>query len=212
MSEWGKIIFLALGLSFILTFPFKTLFKSVFMGGGLLLGVLFVYSYVGNGPVRQAYQQEIRAAEQAKSLLKSFKNTDAVIEALKQKLNHDRNNAKGWYLLGRVYMTQKKWHDAANSFKKAEKLAPKNTDYAVGYVMSLCEGDPGKMSEQHRNTLKKMLRGDPNQGDILMFLGMDAHLRHDVTLAKVYWERLLKLLPRDSEQATMIHQTLLDYH
>ncbi len=73
----------------------------------------------------------------AKDFLKQFKTPEQVIEKMREHLEKDPNSAKGWYLLGRLYVSTNKLESAVSAFKKASMLEPDNLLYQTQYSQLL---------------------------------------------------------------------------
>ena len=85
-------------------------FKPKF--GSLLVIVLVISStgfYLFWGAPGDWIEHQAKLEQQAKvkKAMQEFKSPEAVITALKNRLAQSPNSAKGWYLLGRLYQSQK---------------------------------------------------------------------------------------------------------
>jgi cytochrome c-type biogenesis protein CcmH len=207
MFELGLMGFalLVMGLVILPVRSSKKLSWIVGLGSLLLMSVC--YLQFGNAVKWRAhFEQQLKLAK-AKQVLKSYKNPDEVIQALKLRLDHTPKSAHGWYLLGRIYASQNRWQLASESFKDAHDLNPGKQAYFVHYVIALWQINQ-HMTPQARRLFIQILSENPNQPDALMFLAMDAYLRHENKLAISYWTRLLALTPADSEEAKMIKKSI----
>ena len=110
-------------------------------------------------------------------------------------------DGEGWALLAHSYIEVGRFPDAVRAFEKAVKLLPPDAqllaDYADAQAMVNNRSFDGKPAE----LIKQALAADPNNLKVLMLAGSEAFARKDYAHAVDYWEKLLKLLPPDSDEA-----------
>lgn len=70
------------------------------------------------------------------AFLAQMKSPEQVIEQLKARLQQEPNSAEGWYLLGRLYLSQQRYLEAQRAFAKAATLAPNNPVILNNYALS----------------------------------------------------------------------------
>ncbi len=193
----------------LLIYPLRHLKKTALVIGlSFLVVSTLCYVQFGNRPVWQAhFEQQLKVA-QAEQVLKSFKNKTEVIQALKARLKHTHESARGWFLLGRLYASQGAWLEASQSFKEAYYLATEKQTFFVEYVIALWQSNHQRMTPKIRRLFQQILTKNPEQADALMFLAMDAYQNHHHKEAIRYWTRLLALVPMGSKDAEMIQQAI----
>tara|TARA_R110000868_G_scaffold235421_1_gene489335 strand:- start:110 stop:646 length:537 start_codon:yes stop_codon:yes gene_type:complete len=96
----------------------------------------------------------------------------SIISRLEQVVNEDSSDAKGWYLLGKMYLKIDKEHDAFQALEKAHQLDKNNINYSVQYYWvkyilnnQLTKKDliflesllQKKMQNENRNKIEKLL-------------------------------------------------------
>jgi cytochrome c-type biogenesis protein CcmH len=69
--------------------------------------------------------------------------TSDQIGVLREQLRQDPDNDRGWFLLGMTYRNGEHFAEAAQAFRRAAELAPRNADYAAyqGEALLLAGGD-----------------------------------------------------------------------
>ncbi len=80
-----------------------------------------------------AQQQDIRARKQ----LARFGTSTEVIAKLREHLRKDPGSAQGWYLLGRLYMSDQRYRQASATFKMADKLRPNDPRILAQYAEAM---------------------------------------------------------------------------
>lgn len=212
MSEWWLLIFLllfSLLAIFLLVYPLR---KRLSVSIGLAL-VLFVSAGLGYGlwggfSQWQLYMQQQNSKKLAQKMLQSIKSPQQLIDRLKAKLDNSPASAKGWYLLGRLYLSDNQSAQAVNAFARACRLDPNNEQYVVNYAQSLWENHQRQFTPEVRLILSKVLDKNPRQADALAMLAMDAYVQKDFDKAVVYWRRLLQILPANGQDAEAIRRMI----
>lgn len=176
----------------------------------LLVLPLLGYHYWGAGADWGNYQQQLAKQEQVQALLTSVKGSpQALIAKLKTRLAQQPESARGWYLLGRLYASQENWQQAHDAYAKAHQLAPTNEQTSINYAQSLWQLNHQQFNEEIRGLFQLVLQKNVNQPDALAMLAMDAFLGHAYQQAIDYWQRLLNIIPPQSEDALAIRKAIV---
>ncbi len=126
---------------------------------------------------------------------------DDMVAGLAAKLEKNPDDAKGWAMLARSYYVMQRMPEAVKAYAKAtEKItddAGLYADYADAMAMSMGRKIEGPAYELVETALKI----DPNQPKALAMAGTAAFYRKDFPGALKHWEKLLPMLPPDSEMA-----------
>ena len=129
--------------------------------------------------------------------------TESGLKALEERLAENPDNPEALLMLARSYVELGRYADGARTYESLTKLIPDEAmlwaDYADALAMTHNSllGGPTKL-------LDRALLLDPNHGKTLALSGSAAMERGDFAAAVRYWEKLLKQIPADSEDAKMI--------
>lgn len=212
--DWYLLIcFLALtifGAGFLI-YPLKTHKKlAVFLTFGLLLGGIFLYCYLGSFNQWHLHLKRQNHNKKVKDILAKYENITQITEKLKATLKDDKNSAKGWYLLGKLYSSQGQWMHAKSAFAKAHFFLPDEKNITINYVESIWHTNNHAPLDNHaKNLLIKILNNDVNQPDCLSLLAMDAYISKDYDLAIKYWKQLQMNVTQNSKEAKMLDKAIL---
>ncbi len=127
---------------------------------------------------------------------------DMVVQ-LKQRLASKPDDGEGWTMLARSYVFLRHYDEASAAYARAAKLLPGNAnvlaDYAdmLAYTTQTLQGEPEKI-------IRQALKADPNHIKALMLAGSAALERQDYRAAIEPWQKILKLVPADSQEASMV--------
>jgi cytochrome c-type biogenesis protein CcmH/NrfG len=108
------------------------------------------------------------------------------------------NDAKAWFLLGRLRAGQGDWKGAHDALLQAYRLNPNDHKAAIFYVETILNNQ-GQLNVFARQILQKVLTQDPNQADALMLLAADAKQHQCYQLAAQYWQKVLPQVPKEEK-------------
>ncbi|RUR13291.1 hypothetical protein [Legionella sp. km772] len=212
MSDGGLMgvlvaLTLSAGIFFVYPLGIKKVAASLF---SLILAALILGAYLSWGGLAQwqTYRHQQESQQQAQQMLKSIKSPDELIRKLRAKLDDTPKSAKGWYLLGRLYNSQNKSKLSLNAFAKAHQFEPENEQYTVNYAHALWQQNNQQFSPEIVAIFNQLLSKNPNQPDALAMLAMKEYMSQEYKLAINYWQKLLKLVPPQSQEALAIHKAI----
>lgn len=210
MNEWLLLLLLTASVvSIAVVLPLrKTPFVASCVGLCTLGLALTGYWLWGGYPKWHAFLVKNQKTAQAKELLKSIGSTDALITKLRTKLDDTPKSAKGWYLLGKLYLREDKLKDAVSCFEKSYQFKPSSELYAVTYGQGLWQLNQYQFNPSVLAVFHKLIKENPNQPDALAMLAMEAYQRDDFAKALFYWQALLQLVPDNSEEAKAIRKAI----
>jgi cytochrome c-type biogenesis protein CcmH len=133
---------------------------------------------------------------------------DQVTQKFLNYLNLHPHDAKGWYLLGRLYLDQGNIVKAAASFKHSFENDPKNSDIMAQYAEALYLLHDQKLTEESLQLVQKVLSQDAKNVTALNLLAMDAFLHHRYQLAMTYWQKLRGQYPENSPEFKTLTQAI----
>lgn len=156
-----------------------------------------LYFWLGT-PAGLEPQPQATEAEQAHPT--TPEQIEAMVAGLAQRLKSEPDNAEGWVMLARSYTALRRYQDASAAYTRAVELLPNNAfllaDHAdmLAMVKRTLQGEPEKI-------ILRALKIDPNNLKALSLAGSAAFERKDYRGAIKWWEKILKLVPPDSQGA-----------
>lgn len=123
---------------------------------------------------------------------------DAVAQ-LEKKLATDPGNFDGMVLLARSYMALEKFDRARDTYAKAVKLKPEETDLSVEYAEAMLRASSDhRFSPEAVAMLENAVAKNPNNQRALFFLGTYQMQENHPADAVVFWEKLLPMVEGDT--------------
>jgi len=157
------------------------------------------YFYLGSS-------QEVAQAESFKSRLadvsqrfKQLGSRSNVIMLLEQKVSQRPNDAKGWYLLGKLYLGVGDYRNAARNLTRANQLKLHDTQTMIALVEARFYSNNRSLSNADKAMLREILKKHPNHLNATNLLAIDAYNKHDYKKAVQLWEGLIEQLPPESD-------------
>jgi cytochrome c-type biogenesis protein CcmH len=179
--------------------------RKVAYGVGVFIpiGVIVFYSVIGNrGGLAQPLPQMTAADQQGGPM--SDQQVAANVEKLAKKLEQNPNDAEGWRMLARSYMSLERYSEAAAAFEHVTALSSSDAsawaDYAEASAMTSGQRLAGKPTE----AINRALQIDPKHQKALDLAGSAAFQAGDYQKAIDYWQKLLVLLRPGSEELRSI--------
>lgn len=131
-----------------------------------------------------------------------------MVARLAARMEQNPDDPKGWVMLGRSYKAMERYAEAARAFGKAEKIVNEDPHLLSEYAEALALSTGGSLRGRPSELLARALRLDPDFPDALVLAGTAAYEREDYAAAASHWERLLRQLPPDSEDAQSLSDSI----
>lgn len=131
-----------------------------------------------------------------------------MVSKLAARLEANPEDTQGWIMLGRSYKAMGRYEESAQAFAKAETLVNDDPHLLAEYAEALAFATGGSLKGRPGALIARALKLDPNHPEALVLAGTAAYEREDFAAAASYWERLLKQLPPDSEDAQMLSESI----
>lgn len=133
-----------------------------------------------------------------------------MVERLATRLESEPGDAEGWQRLGRAYGVLGEREKSAAAYARAGALRPDDLEIALAEALVMLEGQPPSAAFPPRALalLTRVIAAEPRQPAALWHLGVEAAKRGAMAEAAGFWDRLLAVLPADSEDARLVRGAL----
>lgn len=168
----------------------------------VLSGLLY-YFWGGYDRVQQAALVQQRMAEMGDDL-KGKASREKLIHEFEAHLEQNPESAKGWYLLGKLYLHDQRTEEAVKALQKSYKLNPVEVDTQVALAQALFIQHDNTLNPQAHALLVEVLKKAPDSTVALTLLGTDAYNKHQYNQALSYFERLLPYYSAESEDGAKL--------
>ncbi|MCW2244523.1 cytochrome c-type biogenesis protein CcmH [Azospirillum fermentarium] len=128
----------------------------------------------------------------------------AAVDKLKQTLAEQPDNIDGWILLGRTYTRMNRYDDAAEAFRQARRIDPKDPDVAAAFGDVAVNSNNGIVSEEARGAFEAALAARPDDPRAQFYLALARFQAGDVRGALDQWRGQMAHTPADAPWLPML--------
>lgn len=174
--------------------------SAVLIGLTLPIAAALIYFALGNVPALAPH-----SAQQPKVTAQQIEDMVAKLAA---RMEQNPDDPKGWIMLGRSYKAMGRYEEATRAFGKAEKVVNEDPHLLSEYAEALALSTGGSLRGKPSELLARALKLNPDFPDALVLAGTAAYERENFAVAAAHWERLLKQLPPDSDDAKSLSESI----
>lgn len=120
---------------------------------------------------------------------------------LAAKLETNPDNPQGWIMLGRTYKMLERYEEAEQAYLRAGTAANAEPALILERIELAADRNAGHIEGEALKMLTALLKKDPENPLAQYLAGYGAFNRQDYRTAITYWERLLKKVAPDSQDA-----------
>ncbi|MBP8295912.1 MAG: c-type cytochrome biogenesis protein CcmI [Burkholderiales bacterium] len=128
----------------------------------------------------------------------------ALLDKLKARLEANPTDINGWVMLGRGRQLLNEFPASAAAFAKASALKPDDPGLLADYADALAMAQNRDLKGKPWELIQQALQIDPRLPKALALAATAEYDQGRFASAKGYWQRLLAVLPPDSEDANEI--------
>lgn len=132
-----------------------------------------------------------------------------LVDMLKNRLSEAPDDAQGWFMLGRTYMSLRQYPEASAAFQRSHELTGSEPSVMLALADAMAMTRGGSMQGEPENLVKQALQVSPNELTGLWLAGLAAEQDNRDREAFDYWTRLLPLLQDDPQSAQEVKTLLL---
>ena len=135
---------------------------------------------------------------------------EKMVATLAARLEAKPDDPKGWAVLGRSYRVMGRMPAAQKAFERVGPELDRDPLLLAEYADVLAANANGQLEGKPMEMVARALKLDPENPMALALSATAAFNRKDITTAVAQWERLLKNLPPDSEDAKWVQNQLAE--
>jgi cytochrome c-type biogenesis protein CcmH len=174
--------------------------SALALGLALPIAAVLLYFTLGNVPAL--------APESAQPPKVTAKEIEDMVARLAARLEQNPDDPKGWVMLARSYKAMGRYEESIRAFDKAGRIVEEDPNLLTDYAEALALATGGSLRGRPSELVARALELDPAFPDALVLAGTAAYEREDYATAAAHWERLLKQLPPDSEDARSLSDSI----
>jgi cytochrome c-type biogenesis protein CcmH len=132
--------------------------------------------------------------------IKGKASLEALIGQFEKHLNQEPGSAKGWYLLGKLYLRDGRVKEAEKVLAMSNSLNPNDLDTMQALAQALFLSHHNTLNSEAQALLVQVIKKAPDSLAALTLLGTDAYNKHQYNQALSYFEKLLPYYSPDTEE------------
>jgi cytochrome c-type biogenesis protein CcmH len=135
---------------------------------------------------------------------------EGMVAKLAARMEQTPEDGEGWMLLGRSRAVLGQYEKAAEAYGRAAKILPPDADLLADYADTLAMAQGRRLAGEPFAIAKRALQVDPAHVKALALAGSAEFEAGNFAGAIAYWERILKILPPDSEFGRSVTDSLAE--
>lgn len=193
----------------------RSIATSTILALAIPLSAVFLYMTIGDtrGLLPQAQlanATQMQRATQGDGEVAGHPEFSSVVEGLVARLDSNPEDIEGWVMLGRTYAIMNRYEDASNTYAKLIELVPDSPQLLSDYADVLAMANQGELTGKPAEMIQEALRLDPEYPKALALAGTVEFEQNRFSEAADYWERLLAVIPADSQLAGSVSESIAD--
>lgn len=180
---------------------------AIVAGFAIPLCALALYLVVGNP---QAIGPRPEASRDGAAHALSAQQVEGLVERLAARMRENPDDPQGWVLLARSYGALGRFNQAAQAYANAAARLPGDAGLLADYADMLAMAQGRRLQGEPETIIARALEANPGNLKALALAGSAAFEKKDYAEAIRYWERLLPLVPSESEGARNIQASLAE--
>jgi cytochrome c-type biogenesis protein CcmH len=132
----------------------------------------------------------------------------SVVDNLAARLKDNPEDIEGWVMLARTYAIMGRYQDASTTYAQLVQIIPDNPQFLSDYADVLAMTNNGSLIGKPAELIDQALKIDPEYPKALALAGTVEFERAEFEQAAAYWERLLEVIPAESQLAKSINDSI----
>lgn len=194
--------------------------ESVVTGGvvtaaiaGLAVPLLAVLLYVQLGNPKgltPPTAAEMAAAHAQDAEGESRQKFVEMVDKLAARLKDQPQDAKGWAMLAHSYAVMGRFNESRDAYAELIALTPNSPEALADYADVLAMTNNGQLAGKPTELINKALQFDPKYPKALALAGTAEFERKNFRQAAIHWQKLLTVLPADSQIAQSVAASIAE--
>ncbi|MDV6345544.1 c-type cytochrome biogenesis protein CcmI [Nitrosomonas sp. Is37] len=131
-----------------------------------------------------------------------------VVDNLIARLKENPEDIEGWVMLGRTYAIMGQFQEASATYAKLIEMIPDSAQLLSDYADVLGMTNNGSLIGKPAELINQALKIDPNYPKALALAGTVEFEQKKYDQAAAFWEKLLSVIPADSQLAKSVNDSI----
>lgn len=174
----------------------------------IMLPVLAVILYSQIGDFNAATGKAVQSVEIPAGENRQQMSIEEAIAKLQLRLQQEPDNADGWYMLAKTYMTTQQYPQAASAYKQTIDLVGDDPQLLLRYADALAMTEGGSLTGAAKPVLDKVMKLVPDSPTVLWMAGTAESQQSNFTAALRLWYKLRPMLGEEPEALKQLEQLI----
>jgi len=174
---------------------------------GIAVPLASVLLYLGLGNPQGLDPRKPDSAQGAAHQL-SPEQIESMVARLAKRLESNPDDSEGWIMLARTYGALGRFAEAASAYAKLESRFPQDAQLLADYADTLAMAQGQNLQGRPEALVRRALQADGNNLKALALAGTVEFEKRDFAKAAEYWQRMLPLLPPDSDMLDSVRASI----
>lgn len=176
---------------------------------GVAVPVLSISLYLLLGSP-QAFDPAQMAANQENSHELTQEQIEGMVANLAARLKNEPDNIEGWNMLARSYNALGRYEQASQAYAQLVKLVPDDSGVLADYADTLAMARNRSLQGEPEKIIERAVAADAKNLKALALWGSAAFERKDYASAVTRWQKILAIVPADSEVARSVSGSIAE--
>lgn len=177
---------------------------------GVAVPVLSIALYMLIGSPQAFDPAQQVASSQEGSHEVTAEQIEGMVANLAQKLQNDPNNIDGWNMLARSYNALGRYDEASKAYAQLVKLVPGDAGLLGDYADTLAMAQNRSLQGEPEKIIERAYAIDAKNLKVLALWGSAAFERKDYAAAVTRWQKILALVPAESDVARSVSGSIAE--
>ena len=185
----------------------KNKFSPIVIALAIPVLAVITYSQLGNFSAATG-EVQVAAAPAGNSNDQPKMTMEEAVAGLEQRLAQEPDNAEGWFMLARSYMSMKQYLKAKDAYAKTIELVGEEPDLLLRYVDALAMTEGGRLTGSAKPILDKVAKMLPENPMVLWLSGTAESQQGNYKKALNAWYKLRPLLAGNPDDLAQLNELI----
>lgn len=176
----------------------------------VVIPLIAVYIYLTLGAPEMVEFDAVQHASQSSKQPGKMPSVDEMVVALKQRLKEKPDDAQGWFLLGRTYMTMENYSQATEAYETLLKITGDEPTVLLSVAEAITFSNKGNMKGRPAELIRRALKLAPDDQSVLWMAGLLESQEGNYTKALQLWRKLEPALAKEPAAQQKLKQLISD--
>lgn len=157
-----------------------------------------------------ALDPQVLAANKDSGHQFTAEQVEGMVASLAERMKNEPDNVKGWTMLARSYNALGRYAQASEAYAHLVKLVPGDASLLADYADVLAMTQDRSLQGEPEKIIERAIKVDEKNVKALALWGSAAFERKDYANAVKRWQKILPLVPADSEVARSVSGSIAE--